>query len=79
MKMTKIFFGSFGAPPYPGARQEIVAAEEAVSWHVVVGGAAANLTPENIGRHMPHFLQLAYNAGVRDEKKRITELLDVST
>lgn len=74
---TKIFFGSFGEPPYPGAASKLVKPEKADHWHVVVGGTQCSLTKENIGEHMPNFMEYAYEAGISDEKKRMARLLGI--
>jgi len=78
MTKTKLFFGSFGGPPYPGAASKTVAPEKADHWHVVVGGTQCSLDVSNIGVHMPKFLKYAYEAGVTDERKRIANLLGVA-
>lgn len=76
---TKLFFGSFGEPEYPGAVSARVEPENAHHWHVLVGGRQCALDQKTIGKHMPDFLQYAYEAGIGDEKKRIARLLGLST
>ena len=75
--MTSLIFGSYSEPAYPGASKRVCDPEKATHWHVVVGGVQCALTTTNIGKHMPDFLRLAYDAGVRDEKIRIAELLGI--
>jgi hypothetical protein len=79
MEKTRLFFGSFAEPEYAGAGSKAVAPELAHHWHVVVGGTQCSLDQKNIGKHMPDFLRYAYEAGVSDEKKRLAQLLGVST
>lgn len=76
---TKLFFGSFGDPPYSGAASKVVEPQKAKHWHVVVGGRQASLAKETIGEHMPNFLKYAYEAGIEDEKKRMAMLLGLPT
>ena len=75
MTQTRIFFGSFGAPEYPGASRMSVSPELAESWHCVVGGTQCAMTKETIGVHMPRFLKMAYEAGRNDERARIVSNL----
>ena len=74
---TKLFFGSYGEPEYPGAVSRAIAPELAHRWHVAVGGISCSLDQKNIGKQMPDFLRYAYEAGVADEKRRIAKLLEV--
>ena len=72
---TKIMFSSLSEPEYSGGRSKSCEPEVAHHWHCQVGGIQCSLTKEDIGKHMPDFLRYAYQAGVTDEKARISKLL----